>query len=221
MPGDISACTRSAGTWTSSPGRCHRLRSRPGTRGAERHRAVTGEPAGRSPEPPRAGPRQRRRARAPSQAAAATRGQRGGRQLREAALAIRLTSTRKARKGRSQRGSSLLSGLSRWNAMREQKGIKTWRISLVGGKRHQDPEPGGKPLPGLTHTGLVFPTMLQGDLGALGGSSFWAPSPSSLFQSAWPVTRPHRGCVGHLGHRAQVPGAVGRRGSHLASRPTA
>ena len=97
---------------------------------------MTREPSGRSPEAHRAGPREQRRAWAPSQAAAATGGQGAGRQLSEAALAIGLTSTRNAMAGSSQSEISLLSRSRRQDTMLQHQIVEKQRISLVGGKRH-------------------------------------------------------------------------------------
>lgn len=155
---------------------------------------MAGDPAGRSPEPHRAGPRQRHRARAPSQAAAAARGQRAERWLRQAALALRLTSTTKARAGRSQRGCLPVSRLSWCRAMREHKRVWPCRISLQGEKGTEALSWAGKHL-----LGLIMPSTLPGNVCPLGDSCSWAPSPPSPFQSVQPS----------LGDKALLPTATG------------
>ena len=146
---------------------------------------MAGDLASRSPEPHRAGPRQQHRARTPSQAAVATKGQRAGRQHSEAMLAIRLTSNRNARAGRSQRGSCLLRSRRRWRKIQECKCRETQDISLAGAKVTKT----------VSQSDLSqdwpqevwsLPSILEGGLHHLGGSSLWTPSSPSLFQSARP-----------------------------------
>lgn len=190
---------------------------------------MAGTRLARGPEPHRAGHRQRRQAWAPSQAAAAAGGQRAGRQLRQAALALRLTSTKKARAGRCQRGCLPMSRLSRCKAMREHKGVRPWRISLQGERGTKALSQAGKPLPGLSRRGLIMPSALEGTWARWEASApGHPPLPALSIPLGRPsVTRPShpqpRGdCAGHCGHRAQtLPAAMGRRGSHLASSPAA
>ena len=134
---------------------------------------------------PRARPRQQHHVRAPCQAAAARRGQRAGRQLSQAALAFRLTSTRRASPGKSQRGCSLISTFSRQIVIGVHKWLKPRRNSLAGEKRHQGPEPGSQTSPETdSQRSHLSPAPCQGTWTLFGGGCSWAPSSPSLFQSA-------------------------------------
>lgn len=71
----------------------------------------------------------------PLPTAVATRGWSGERQLRPAPLAIGLTSTRKAMAGTFQRGSLLLSHVSRYSTIRRRSVLETYFIALAEGRR--------------------------------------------------------------------------------------
>lgn len=163
-----------------------------------------------------------------SQGAAATRGQRAGRQLSEAALALRLTSTRSARAGRSQRGCSLTSSLSRQIVIGVHKWVKPRHNSLARGKRQQGPEPGRQTSP-MTQS-------QKSDLSPAACEGMWAcwevaapgnpplPALSSLLSHP-SVTKPShqqpRGLCGAFWAQDTNAGGSREKQSHLASKPTA